>query len=94
MLAQAHLLWLREFRHSPDLEPGDTFEGSAETTERWRQDTNNPAADVAPFRIFGRESAGGFAAFWIREPEASVETQPIVFLGSEREIEVMCAHLS
>jgi hypothetical protein len=93
VLVQAHLLWLREFDHSPDLDPGDMFEGSAETTEWWREVTNNPAAGVAPFRVFGRESSGGFAAIWTQDLESSVETQPIVFLGSEGEIGVIARDL-
>jgi hypothetical protein len=33
------------------------------------------------------------AASWIREPEALVDAQPIVFLGSEGEIEVIARNL-
>ncbi|MEV0560941.1 hypothetical protein [Dactylosporangium sp. NPDC050588] len=33
MLVQAHLIWLQEFHHWHDFEPGDIFESSAETTE-------------------------------------------------------------
>ncbi|MEV0560940.1 hypothetical protein [Dactylosporangium sp. NPDC050588] len=51
-------------------------------------------ADVAPFRVFGRDASGGLSAFWLREPEAPVETQPIVFLSSEGGIDVIACNLS
>jgi hypothetical protein len=93
-LAPAHRRWEQEFHHWHDFEPGDEFEGLRETTEWWHDYTNNPAAGVAPFRVFGRDSSGGMAAFWLREPEAPVESQPIVFHGSEGELVVIARDLS
>lgn len=67
--------------------------GSAGTTEWWRHWTGDSAADAPPFRVFGRDGSGGLAAFWIRAPGAAIETQPIVFLGSEGELHVIARDL-
>ncbi|GIJ70804.1 hypothetical protein Voc01_057210 [Virgisporangium ochraceum] len=38
--------------------------------------------------------AGGLAAIWIRERAAALDTQPVVFLGSEGEIAVLARNLA
>ena len=92
-LAAAHRLWLAEYPHWHDFEPEDEFAWSVETTEWWHDWTDNPDAGPAPFRVFGRDSTGGVAAFWTREPGARIETQPMVLLGSEGEIAVLARDL-
>ena len=48
---------------------------------------------LRPFRVFGRDGSGGVAAFWARVSEGTIETQPIVFLGSEGELCVIARNL-
>ncbi|XVU20756.1 SMI1/KNR4 family protein [Actinoplanes sp. CA-054009] len=83
-LTEAHALGYRDAHY---FEPDDRFDSSAETTEWWRSWTNDPDAGPAPFRVFGRDSAGGLVAFWRHG------SNPIVFLGSEGEIAVLARDL-
>jgi hypothetical protein len=76
-----------------DFQPDDMFMWSGETTEWWRHWTSDPAASVPPFRVFGRDGSGGLAVFWIRTPGDAIETHPIVFLGSEGEVQVIARDL-
>jgi hypothetical protein len=93
VLAQAHRHWLAEFSNWHDFEPDDEFEPPDGITRLWRDWTANPAAEPAPFRVFGRDGTGGLAGFWLRQPDAPLEDQPIVFLGSEGEIAVIAENL-
>lgn len=88
-LIAAHSLGFFEDHDGHDFQPDDMFECSVETTEWWAAWTGNPAVGIAPFRVFGRDGSGGIAAFWTHVPGATVETQPIVFLGSEGEFAVI-----
>lgn len=92
-LAAAHAEDFSTDHDGYDFEPYDKFMCSVETSEWWRFWTGNPAAGTAPFRVFGQDGTGGLAAIWVREPEQPIETQPIVFLGSEGELNVVAADL-
>lgn len=92
-LIEAHSVGFFEDHDGHDFEPDDMFEWSVETTQWWRAWTGNAAAGVPPFRVFGRDGSGGVAAFWVRTPGAAIDTQPIVFLGSEGELDVIARNL-
>lgn len=93
VLAEAHSLGFFEDHEGHDFQPDDLFESSAETTGWWRAWTGDAAAKTPPFRVFGRDGSGGLAAFWVRVPAATLDTQPIVFLGSEGELAVIARDL-
>ncbi|GAA2606458.1 hypothetical protein GCM10010399_41750 [Dactylosporangium fulvum] len=92
-LVAAHAEGFSADHDSHDFEPYDEFMWSVETSQWWQSWTGNPAAVIAPFRVFGQDSSGGLAASWVREPDKPIETQPIVFLGSEGELHVIAADL-
>lgn len=92
-LEEAHNLGFFEDHDGHDFQPDESFEWSVETTEWWHAWTGNPAAGVPPFRVFGRDGSGGVAAFWDHVPGGTIETQPIVFLGSEGELGVIARNL-
>lgn len=92
-LEEAHALGFFEDHDGRDFQPDDTFEWFTETAEWWHAWTGNPAAGDPPFRVFGHDGSGGSAAFWARVPGAALETQPIVFLGSEGEFAVIARDL-
>ena len=50
-----------------------------------------PAIRQRVFRRFA--CSGGLAALWIRDAGAAVESQPVVFLGSEGELKVVARDL-
>ncbi|WP_203836448.1 SMI1/KNR4 family protein [Winogradskya humida] len=81
VLVEAHSLGFFEDHEGHDFQPDDEFDSAVETTDWWRAWTGDPAAETPPFRVFGRDGAGGLAAVWARGP--------IVFLGSEGEIAVI-----
>ncbi|MBB2947355.1 hypothetical protein FB565_007123 [Actinoplanes lutulentus] len=93
-LDEAHNLGFFWEHDGYDFQPDTEFEWSVETTEWWHVWTNNTAAGDAPFRVFGVDGSGGKVAFWARVPGASIEGQPIVFLGSEGEICVVAHDLN
>jgi hypothetical protein len=66
-----------------DFEPYSEFLSAEETTSWFRAWTGNDAADGSCFRVFGQDGTGGYAAFWITQPDKNILEQPIVFLGSE-----------
>ena len=72
-----------------DFEPYQAFMSPSETNEWLQSWTGNPNADGTPFRVFGQDGTGGYAAFWVVREDASVLEQPIVFLGSEGDISVV-----
>ncbi|MDP9794968.1 hypothetical protein J2S43_003480 [Catenuloplanes nepalensis] len=49
--------------------------------------------DFEPDDMSGVTVPAGWPGFWIRQPDAGVEDQPIVFLGSEGEIAVIAQNL-
>jgi hypothetical protein len=77
-----------------DFEPYDGFSPSDENAAWFRAWTGNPAADGADLRVFGQDGTGGYVAFWCVLPDAPIEDQPIVFLGSEGEKGVVAANLN
>ncbi|MGW3810004.1 SMI1/KNR4 family protein [Micromonospora sp. NPDC005113] len=93
VVEEAHASGFFAYHDGHDFQPDAMFMGSAGTTEWWRHWTGDSAADAPPFRVFGRDGSGGLAAFWIRAPGAAIETQPIVFLGSEGELHVIARDL-
>ncbi|MEV8518089.1 hypothetical protein [Dactylosporangium sp. NPDC051484] len=92
-LAAAHIEGFFDDHDGRDFQPYDEFVWSVETLEWWRSWTGNPTAGTAPFRVFGQDGSGGLAACWIRVADAQIETQPIVFLGSEGELHVIARDL-
>ncbi|WP_063746786.1 hypothetical protein [Catenuloplanes japonicus] len=93
VLAEAHDVWPAAFGRWYDFEPDDEFESAATTTRWWHEQTGNPGAGAAPFRVFARDGTGGLVAFWEREPEMPVESQPVVFFSSEGGIDVIARDL-
>ena len=92
-LEEAHELGFFEDHEGHDFQPDESFEWSVETTEWWHAWTGNPASGASPFQVFGRDGSGGVAAFWARASGATIETKPIVFLGSEGELCVIARNL-
>ncbi|GHJ47190.1 hypothetical protein Cs7R123_45320 [Catellatospora sp. TT07R-123] len=76
-----------------DFEPSDEFDSLEETAEWWTAWTGNEDAGTPPFRVFGKDGSGGLAAVWLRDPDAAIETQPVVFLGSEGQLAVIAKSL-
>jgi len=76
-----------------DFEPFDEFDSAEETASWWTAWTGNDDAGVPPLRIFGMDGSGGQAAIWLRSPDAAIETEPVVFLGSEGELAVIAKNL-
>lgn len=74
-----------------DFEPHSEFTPAEETEAWFRAWTGNPNASGSPFRIFGQDGSGGYAAIWKARPNAALLDQPIVFLGSEGEMAVIAA---
>ena len=74
-----------------DFEPYQEFQ-SADDNAAWiRAWTGNPALDGAEYRVFGQDGTGGYAAFYLAQPDRPVLDQPIVFFGSEGEVGVVAA---
>ena len=92
-LAEAHSLGFFEDHDGRDFQPDEAFEWSVETTRWWHAWVGNPAARASPFRVFGRDGSGSVAAFWNRTPGVAIESEPIVFFGSEGEWDVIAQHL-
>lgn len=76
-----------------DFQPSDEFDSLEETAEWWAAWTDNEDAGVPPFRFFGQDGSGGHAAVWLRDRDAAIETQPVVYLGSEGELAVIAKNL-
>jgi hypothetical protein len=76
-----------------DFQPFDEFDSAEDTTEWWRLWTDNEDADVPPLRFFGKNGSGDHAAIWLRDPNAGIENQPVVLLGSEGEQAVIARNL-
>ncbi len=74
-----------------DFEPYHEFLSGEETASWFRAWTGNEAADGSSFRVFGQDGTGGYAAFWITQPDKDLLCQPIVFLGSEGETGVVAS---
>jgi hypothetical protein len=66
-----------------DFEPYEAFYSPDETTDWIRAWTGNRSLEGRDFRVFGQDSTGGLAAFWLVRQGAEILAQPIVFLGSE-----------
>lgn len=74
-----------------DFEPYPEFLSSEETASWFQAWTGNDAADGSSFRVFGQDGTGGYAAFWITQPDKDLLSQPIVFMGSEGETGVVAS---
>lgn len=75
-----------------DFEPYPEFLSAEDTTSWFRAWTGNENADGSCFRVFGQDGTGGYAAFWITDPDRHILEQPIVFLGSEGENGVVASN--
>ncbi|HWS36911.1 MAG TPA: SMI1/KNR4 family protein [Actinoplanes sp.] len=76
-----------------DFEPFDEFDSAEETTRWWRAWTGDEEAGEPPLRFFGKDGSGGRATIWLCDPNAPLEAQPVVFLGSEGELAVLAQNL-
>ncbi|MGK5555245.1 SMI1/KNR4 family protein [Actinomadura kijaniata] len=76
-----------------DFELYDQLEDPARTTWWFRLWTGNPEADGSQFRFFGTTGSGDYTGFWLVRPTARLIDQPIVYLGSEGEHEVLASDL-
>lgn len=92
-LAKAHDLPWWEGREHYDFQPFDEFMWSVEMLETWQDWINDRSVTTTPLRAFGQDSAGGLVAFWARDPSEPVESQAIVFLGSEGEFSAVAENL-
>src|SRR4051812_45834287 len=72
-----------------DFEPFEEFDSAEETNGWWRSWTGKEEAGEPPLRFFGKDGSGGQATIWLRDPNASIEAQPVVFIGSEGELAVL-----
>ncbi|MEQ6027718.1 SMI1/KNR4 family protein [Streptomyces salinarius] len=77
-----------------DFEPYAAFDSAEETTHWLRQWTGNPEADGSAYRVFGQDGAGGLAALWHGRPGRPLTEQPVVYVGSEGECDVVAGNLS
>ena len=75
-----------------DFEPYSKFMSAKETTSWFRAWTGNDEVDGSGFKVFGQDGTGGYAAFWIAQPDKDLLEQPIVFLGSEGEKGVVASN--
>lgn len=76
-----------------DFEPYTAFLSADDTSNWFRAWTGNQEVDGSEFRIFGQDGTGGYAAFWLKQPDRGLLEQPVVFLGSEGERGVIAANL-
>ncbi len=74
-----------------DFEPYDAFLSEAETRVWFQAWTGNSEVDGAEFRVFGQDGSGGCAAIWTVRQDAELLDQPVVFLGSEGEADVVAS---
>ena len=70
------------------------FMPEAETNTWFRTWTRNEAPGPAPYRLFGSDSQGGHAGFWLVRPATPVIGQPIVYFGAERRVGVVARSFS
>jgi hypothetical protein len=76
-----------------DFEPYDAFESPARTARWFRLWTGNPEVDGSEFRFFGSTGAGDYAAFWLVRSGVPIIDQPIIYLGSEGQRDVVARDL-
>jgi hypothetical protein len=92
-LAEVHRSRFFVDHNGHDFEPYDEFLWPGETLEWWRAWIGDSTAETPPFQVFGQDGSGGLVALWIRDPDAAIEIQPVVFLGSEGELAVIARDL-
>ncbi|QKG24511.1 SMI1/KNR4 family protein [Actinomadura verrucosospora] len=76
-----------------DYELYERFEDPARTARWFRLWTGNPEVDGAEFRFFGTTGAGDYTGFWLVRPGAPVVEQPVVYIGSEGDRDVVARDL-
>ncbi|WP_329519134.1 SMI1/KNR4 family protein [Spirillospora sp. NBC_01491] len=76
-----------------DFEIYERIEDPARTAWWFRLWTGNPEVDGGQFRFFGTTGAGDYAGFWLVRPGAPLIDQPVVYVGSEGEHEVLAGDL-
>ena len=74
-----------DFEDGIDFVARSSFMTVDEATKAVQLHDREGELDLERFRIFGRDSAGGLAAFWLRDPDADILQQPIVQLDSTGE---------
>jgi len=70
------------------------FMAEAATQAWFRSWTRNDAPGPAPYRLFGADSQGGHAGFWLVRPATPVMGQPIVYFGVGRRAGVVARSFS
>jgi hypothetical protein len=76
-----------------DFELYDQFEASDQTAWWFRLWTGNQEVDGSEFRFFGTTGAGDYTGFWLTRPGAPIIDQPVVYIGSEGDVEVIARDL-
>ncbi|MBW8485124.1 SMI1/KNR4 family protein [Actinomadura parmotrematis] len=76
-----------------DFEVYERIEEPARTAWWFRLWTGNPEVDGAQFRFFGTTGAGDYVGFWLVRPGAALVEQPVVYIGSEGERDVIAKDL-
>jgi hypothetical protein len=76
-----------------DFELYETIEAPDRTARWFRLWTGNPEVDGSEFRLFGSTGAGDYTGFWLVRPRAPIIDQPIVYLGSEGQRDVVARDL-
>lgn len=79
---------------SVDYEPYQEFMPADQTLDWLRAWTGNKDLADAPYRVFGQDGTGGYAAFWLVRPDAELTEQPVVFFGSEGELGLIAPDLA
>jgi hypothetical protein len=77
-----------------DFTPFRSFMAEDDTNTWFRTWTRNEAPGPAPYRLFGADSQGGHAGFWLIRPATPVIGQPIVYFGAERRVGVVARSFS
>lgn len=72
-----------------DFEPFDSFNSENDTSEWIKAWTGNEELDGSEYLIFGQDGTGGYAAFWCVKETTDLLQQPVVFFGSEGELDVV-----
>ncbi|MCL1038088.1 SMI1/KNR4 family protein [Shewanella corallii] len=81
-----------DYEDGIDFEPYEEFVSSGQTDAWIKLWTCNQTLSGDQFLIFGQDGSGGYAAFWLVNPDQPVLEQPVVFFGSEGEAGLIAAN--
>jgi hypothetical protein len=77
-----------------DFEPYEEFKSASENASWIQSWTGNDDLTGSEYRVFGQDGTGGYAAFWLVRPNAELLEQPIVFFGSEGELDLVARNFA